>query len=143
MIYILLIISIHIQIYKYTNMAHINEITSLLKSSLNILRNDTAMLVGDDALEELSRFLILKLSEKHMINGNIKFLLSKYKKDKHFKKIKEYIKYTKISEFTKLLKNNSEIEHKLLVIYNFLWQKILSVHPKFKYIFDPSKKNIN
>ena len=38
----------------------INELHSVFKSCLDILRNDAEHLIGDEALNELSHFLILK-----------------------------------------------------------------------------------
>lgn len=43
----------------------------MFKSCLDILRNDTEHLIGDEALHELSHFLILKLTEKHILSGAI------------------------------------------------------------------------
>ena len=48
-----------------------NELHSVFKSCLDILRNDAEHLIGDEALYELSHFLILKLSEKHIVDKSI------------------------------------------------------------------------
>ena len=43
----------------------IQELHSLFKTCLDVLRNDAEHLIGDEALNELSHFLILKQAEKH------------------------------------------------------------------------------
>ena len=49
----------------------IQELHSLFKTCLDVLRNDAEHLMGDEALNELSHFLILKQAEKHIENGFI------------------------------------------------------------------------
>ena len=50
---------------------NVQELHSLFKTCLDILRNDAEHLIGDEALNELSYFLILKQIEKHIENNNI------------------------------------------------------------------------
>ena len=57
---------------KQSNMnGKIQELHSLFKTCLDVLRNDAEHLIGDEALNELSHFLILKQAEKHIENGSI------------------------------------------------------------------------
>ena len=87
------------------------ELHSLFKSCLDILRNDAEHLVGDEALHELSHFLILKLSEKHIINNSIDIYdlelykegIKKYKKEVFLENL-EYVKFSKFVEYVKSLK---------------------------------------
>ena len=55
------------------------ELHSVFKTCLDILRNDTEHLIGDEALHELSHFLILKSIEKHIVDGSIIFDINLYK----------------------------------------------------------------
>lgn len=49
---------------KITTNIKNQQLNKLFKSCLDILRNDAEHLIGDEALMELSRLLVYKLSEK-------------------------------------------------------------------------------
>jgi type I restriction enzyme S subunit len=124
----------------------ISELKSLFKSCLDILRNDAEHLVGDEALHELSLFLILKLSEKHILNNTIniydlniynKEMITKYTKTKFLENI-EYIKFSKLTEYVKIQEKEANIKK---IFDEFLWKEILSKHPKFKDVFEDGKKS--
>lgn len=121
------------------------ELHSLFKSCLDILRNDAEHLVGDEALHELSHFLILKLSEKHIINKSIDIYdlelykegIKKYKKEVFLENL-EYVKFSKFVEYVK----NPEKETNIKKVFDeFLWKEVLSKHPKFKDVFEDGKKS--
>ena len=123
----------------------IQELHSLFKTCLDILRNDAEHLIGDEALNELSHFLILKLSEKHIENGSIDIYnldfysdgINKYGKER-FVEYMEYVKFTKLIEYVKI----PEKEENLNNIFNdFLWKEVLCKHPKFKDVFVEGKKS--
>ena len=106
------------------------ELHSLFKSCLDILRNDAEHLVGDEALHELSHFLILKLSEKHIINKSIDIYdlelykegIKKYKKEVFLENL-EYVKFSKFVEYVK----NPEKETNIKKVFDeFLWKEVLS-----------------
>lgn len=85
------------------------ELHSLFKTCLDILRNDTEHLIGDEALNELSHFLILKQAEKHIDNGSIDIYNLKIYKDgikkygnEKFLEYLEYIKFSKLVEYVKI-----------------------------------------
>ena len=74
----------------------IQELHSVFKSCLDILRNDAEHLIGDEALNELSHFLILKQAEKHIENGsidiyNLELYKDGVKKYKRFFEVKKNI----------------------------------------------------
>ena len=131
-----------------TNAANnkIQEIHGLFKSCLDILRNDAEHLIGDEALYELSYFLILKQAEKHILNGNIDIYnldhydanaIQEYTEEDFLLNI-EYIKFSKFVEYVHI--PGKEIN--LIQIFNeFMWNQILSKHPKFKDVFEPGKKS--
>ena len=121
------------------------ELHSLFKTCLDILRNDAEHLVGDEALHELSHFLILKLSEKHIINKSIDIYdlelykegIKKYKKEVFLENL-EYVKFSKFVEYVK----NPEKETNIKKVFDeFLWKEVLSKHPKFKDVFEDGKKS--
>ena len=124
---------------------NISELTSLFKSCLDILRNDAEHLIGDEALHELSHFLILKLSEKHILNGSIDIInnlnyykdsINKYGKDKFLEQL-EYVKFSKLTEYINIPGKAENIKH---CFDNFIWKDVLSKHPKFKDVFEEGKK---
>ena len=123
----------------------ISELHSLFKTCLDILRNDAEHLIGDEALNELSYFLILKQLEKHIINNSIDIYnlelyhdgIKKYGKEKFIEQL-EYIKFTKLVEYVKIAEKENNIKN---IFDNFLWKEILSKHPKFKDIFEDGKKS--
>ena len=125
----------------------IQELSNLFKSCLDILRNDAEHLIGDEALNELSYFLILKQSEKHILSGSIDILnldlykdgisFKSYGKEK-FQELLELVKFTKLVEYVK----NPEKEKNIKKIFDdFLWKEVLSKHPKFKDIFEDGKRS--
>lgn len=139
---------------KSTKNGSLQELNSIFKSCLDILRNDAEHLIGDEALNELSRFLILKLIEKHIENGSIDIYNLEFYKDginnyghehgnyeegeKVFKEYLEYIKFSKLVEYVKIPEKEDNIKS---VFNNFLWKEILSKHPKFKDVFEDGKKS--
>jgi len=127
------------------NNGKISELHSLFKTCLDILRNDAEHLIGDEALNELSHFLILKQLEKHIINNSIDIYnlelyhdgIKKYGKEKFIEQL-EYIKFTKLVEYIKITEKENNIKN---IFDNFLWKEILSKHPKFKDVFEDGKKS--
>ena len=123
----------------------IQELTSLFKICLDILRNDAEHLIGDEALNELSHFLILKQAEKHIENGSIDIYnlelyndgVKKYGKDK-FLEYLEYVKFSKLIEYVKIPEKESNIKK---IFDEFLWKEVLAKHPKFKDVFEDGKKS--
>jgi len=132
-------------------MEHINtsnklqELNNLFKTCLNILRNDAEHLIGDEALNELSYFLILKQSEKHIINGSIDIFNLEYYKDcvqeygeEEFINNLEHVKFSKFYSYVKDTKNENNIKN---IFNGFIWDEVLSKHPKFKVVFEQGKKS--
>lgn len=125
--------------------ANIQVLHSLFKSCLDILRNDAEHLIGDEALHELSHFLILKQAEKHILSGTIDIYdlkyyyeaIDRYGKDE-FLKFLEYVKFSKLVEFVKIPEKEGAIKH---LFDEFLWDDILCKHPKFKDVFEHGKKS--
>ena len=123
----------------------VQELHSLFKSCLTILRNDAEQLVGDEGLHELSHFLILKLSETHIEKGYIDIYnldyynngILKYGKEK-FMEYLEYVKFSKLVEYVKIPEKESNIKN---IFDEFLWKEVLSNHPKFKDIFESGKSS--
>ena len=120
------------------------ELQSLFKSCLSILRNDGSHLVGDEALKEMSYFLILKQIEKHIVDGsvdifNLKYYdqrtIKRYTEDKFLKQL-EFVKFSKLTEYS--LKEE-ELPNLKNVFNNFIWKDVLSKHPKFREIFEEGK----
>jgi len=124
----------------------IQELHSLFKTCLDILRNDAEHLIGDEALNELSHFLILKQAEKHIENGSINIYnlellykdgVKKYGNEK-FLEYLEYVKFSKLIEYVKIPEKENNIKK---IFDEFLWKEVLSKHPKFKDVFEDSKKS--
>ena len=125
----------------------IQELSSLFKTCLDILRNDAEHLIGDEALNELSYFLILKQSEKHIVSGSIDILnLDLYKDgisfkkygNEEFQKRLELVKFSKLVEYVKIPDKEENIKK---MFDDFIWKEVLSKHPKFKDIFEDGKKS--
>ena len=123
----------------------IQELHSLFKTCLDVLRNDAEHLIGDEALNELSHFLILKQAEKHIENGSIDIYnlelykdgIKKYGNEK-FLEYLEYVKFSKLIEYVKIPEKESNIKK---IFDEFLWKEVLSKHPKFKDVFEDGKKS--
>jgi type I restriction-modification system DNA methylase subunit/restriction endonuclease S subunit len=123
----------------------IQELHSLFKTCLDVLRNDAEHLIGDETLNELSHFLILKQSEKHIENGSIDIYnlelykdgVKKYGNEK-FLEYLEYVKFSKLIEYVKIPEKESNIKK---IFDEFLWKEVLSKHPKFKDVFEDGKKS--
>lgn len=123
----------------------IQELRSFFKTCLCILRDDAEYLVGDEALNELSYFLILKQAEKHIENGYIDIYnlelykngVKKYGNEK-FLEYLEYVKFSKLNEYVKIPEKVSNIKK---IFDEFLWKEVLSKHPKFKDVFEDCKKS--
>ena len=124
---------------------NINDLHSLFKSCLDILRNDAEHLIGDEALNELSYFLILKQVEKHITNGSIDICnIELYEKKQEYKdnnisfSMLECVKFSKLVEYA----NTNVKEDNLLSFFNeFLWDQVLSKHDKFKDVFQQGKRS--
>jgi type I restriction-modification system DNA methylase subunit len=125
---------------------NINDLHSLFKSCLDILRNDAEHLIGDEALNELSYFLILKQVEKHITNGSIDICnIELYKNNEDYKDdnnrfiaMLECVKFSKLVEYA----NTNGKEGNLLGLFNdFLWDQVLSKHEKFKDVFQQGKRS--
>jgi len=125
----------------------IHELSSLFKTCLDILRNDAEHLIGDEALNELSYFLILKQSEKHIVSGAINILnLDLYKDGISFKsygkeKFQKGLECVKFSELVKYVENPDNKDNIKKLFDDFLWKEVLSKHPKFKDIFEDGKRS--
>ena len=132
-------------------MEHINtsnklqELNNLFKKFLSILRNDAAHLIGDETLNELSYFLILKQTEKHIVNGTIDIFNLEYYKDcvqeygeEEFINNLEYIKFSKFYSYVKDTENENNIKN---IFNGFIWDEVLSKHPKFKVVFEQGKNS--
>lgn len=105
------------------NMSNKNtELINVFKSCFDILR-DSEHLVGDKALKNLSYFLALKLIEPQIVSGNID--IEEYFPDMD-KKILNYSKFSNLHEIK---------ESNLINNLDYIWNNILSVHPKTKNIF--------
>ena len=123
----------------------VQELHSLFKTCLDILRNDAEHLIGDEALNELSYFLILKQVEKHIEDGSIDIYnlelykdgFKKYGNEK-FLKYLEYVKFSKLIEYVKIPEKESNIKK---IFDEFLWKEVLSKHPKFEKVFEDGKKS--
>jgi type I restriction-modification system DNA methylase subunit len=123
----------------------IQELHSLFKTCLDVLRNDAEHLIGDEALNELSHFLILKQAEKHIENGTIDIYnlelykdgIKKYGNDK-FLEYLEYVKFSKLIDYVKIPEKEGNIKK---IFDEFLWKEVLSKHPKFKDVFEDGKKS--
>jgi len=111
-----------------------------------ILRNDAEHLIGDEALNELSHFLILKQVEKHIELGTIDIYdlklyeqntIQRYGKDK-FLEYLEYVKFSKLVEYVKTPKKEDNIKN---IFDNFIWKEVLAKHPKFKDVFEEGKRS--
>lgn len=123
------------------------NLQSFFKSCLDILRNDRAHLIGDEALHELSYFLILRLVERQIVDGTIDIYNLDYYCDvdkddskdvEEFTKKLENIKFSNFVEYIKNVKDDADILH----FYNkFIWGAVLSQHPKFKDIFELGQKS--
>ena len=133
------------QINNCKSNSNVQELHSLFKSCLDILRNDAEHLIGDEALNELSYFLILKQAEKHIENGSIniynldlyKDSIQKYGNEK-FLEYLEYVKFSKLSDYVKISEKEDNIKN---IFDGFLWKEVLSKHPKFKDVFEAGKKS--
>ena len=94
----------------------IQELHSLFKTCLDVLRNDAEHLIGDEALNELSHFLIPKQAEKHIENGFIDIYnlelykdgVKKYGNEK-FLEYLEYVKFSKLIEYVKIPEKENNI----------------------------------
>ena len=123
----------------------IQELRSLFKTCLDILRNDAEHLIGDEALNELSHFLILKQAEKHIVNGSIDIYnlelykdgIKKYGNEKFLEYLK-YVEFSRLIEYVKIPEKESNIKK---IFDEFLWKEVLSKHPKFKDVFEDGKKS--
>jgi type I restriction-modification system DNA methylase subunit len=123
----------------------INELHGVFKSCLDILRNDSEHLIGDEALHELSHFLILKQTEKHIIDGSINIYDLELYKDgveeygkEIFLEMLEHVKFTKLSEYANIKDKEKNLKN---LFDNFLWKEVLCKHPKFKDVFEDGKKS--
>jgi type I restriction-modification system DNA methylase subunit len=123
---------------------NVQEISGILKSCLDILRNDESHLTGDEALPELSKMMIYKQMEKLIENGTIDLkeirnhdaILAKWGE-----KYEQNISFAKFSHLLSYINENSDNILNLKKIMNdFLWKTIGSNHPKLKHIFPEDGK---
>lgn len=126
------------------NSRNVQEVSSIFKSCLDILRNDEGHLVGDEALPELSRMIIYKQMEK-LIDDRIIDLTQMKNHDavvaKWGEKYEENISFAKFSRLFAYINERPENVLNLKKIMNeFLWKTIGSNHPKLKCIFPEDGK---
>lgn len=124
---------------------------SLFKSCLDILRNDKGHLIGDEALHEMSYFLILKLVEPQIINKNIDIYNLEYyvevdeeatdDKENSVKKFNEKLEYVKFSKFVEYVNAPTRGVDALIFYNTFIWGAVLAYHPKFKDVFEIGQKS--
>jgi len=116
---------------KETKTANQNEFTNLLKSCLNILR-DNEGLTGEKALRNLSYLLILKLIEPQFDNKNSELKNIDEYDFGPIQNIEHHNKLLSIMCFSKLAEEKDDnIPNNI----GCLWNDILSVHPSTKNIF--------
>jgi len=125
---------------------NVQEISSIFKSCLDILRNDEGHLVGDEALPELSRMIIYKQMEKLIDDGTIV-----WENLKNYDEIKERwgesyerkISYAKFSNLFTYITDKTQperIENLMEIMNEFLWKTIGSNHPKLRCVFPEDGK---
>ena len=124
---------------------NVQDLHSLFKTCLDILRNDAEHLIGDEALHELSHFLIIKQIEKHIENNNIDIFNIKYYTngiseygEELFKENLQYVKFSKFVEYVKIPEKEDNIK---MLFDEFIWEEVLSKHPKLKNVFENGKKS--
>ena len=123
----------------------INEVHSIFKSILDILRNDSAHITGERPLFQMSYFIILKMAEIHIDNGIIDIDNLDYYKpiDMLDDKLKEFLALTRFSNLVKFSEEKREDgtekwKDLKRIMDEVLINKLLSKHPKFKNIFSKS-----
>ncbi len=119
------------------------DLKSIFMSCLDILRSDRSHLVGDEALYELSHFLILKLVEPQILKGTIDIdNLNHYQdsslSDEQKRDTIELIKFSNFAAYSRIEENKYEL---LDTYNNYIWDGILCFHPKFKTIFEKGMKS--
>jgi len=113
------------------NMDKKSELKTTFKNCLDILRSDG--LVGEKALRNLSYFLILKLIEPHF---GVEIDIDEYDYDLSHIDIDNVVNHKKrLLEIVRLSGLAKENEDNLLNILKYLWDDILSEHPKTRNIF--------
>ena len=127
------------------NNKKMQELNTMFNTCLDILKNDNGSLIIDEVLEELSRFIILKQIEKHILNGSIDIYnleyypegIIDYGEEKFIENL-EYVKFSKFLEYV----NNTEKEGNIKNVFdNFIWKEVLSKHQMFKDVFQEGKKS--
>ena len=125
---------------------NVQEISGILKSCLDILRNDESHLTGDEALPELSKMMIYKQMEPLIENGTIIWSdLKNYDelKEKWGESYERKIGFAKFSNLLAYISDKKypeRIENLMEIMNEFLWKTIGSNHPKLKYIFPEDGK---
>lgn len=125
---------------------NVQEISGILKSCLDILRNDESHLTGDEALPELSKMMIYKQMETLIDNGTIIWSDLKNYDELMEKWGESYERKIGFAKFSNLLayisdkKYPERIENLIEIMNEFLWKTIGSNHPKLKYIFPEDGK---
>jgi type I restriction-modification system DNA methylase subunit len=113
------------------NMDKKSELKTTFKNCLDILRSEG--LVGEKALRNLSYFLILKLIEPHF---GVEIDIDEYDYDLSHIDIDNVVNHKKrLLEIVRLSGLVKENEDNLVNILKYLWDDILSEHPKTKNIF--------
>jgi type I restriction enzyme S subunit len=113
------------------NMDKKSELKTTFKNCLDILRSEG--LVGEKALRNLSYFLILKLIEPHF---GVEINIDEYNYDLSHIDIDNVVNHKKrLLGIVRLSGLAIEKEDNLVDNLKYLWDDILSVHPKTKKIF--------
>lgn len=118
----------------------LSELVACFKSCLDILRGDKEHLVGDEALEELAKFLIWRLVEPQITNGAIDVMNLKYYKYDDEKQFVSDLENVKFSNFAKYVKNPEKLIMLRSAYEIFIVGRVFSQHPKFNRIFKKEDK---
>lgn len=125
---------------------NVQEISGILKSCLDILRNDESHLTGDEALPELSKMMIYKQMESLIENGTIIWSelknydeLREHWGESYERKI-GFAKFSNLLAYVSDKKYPERVENLMEIMNDFLWKTIGSNHPKLKHIFPEDGK---
>jgi type I restriction-modification system DNA methylase subunit len=111
-----------------------NELKKIFDYCINVLR-DNEHLTGNKALKQLAYLLVLRMLENKFNNNEINIdNYTKYDFSDYEENIMEETK-TKILYFCRFSNLVKEEKENIPTIMKYVWDKILSVHPKTKKIF--------